>query len=256
MKISPDVLGVLSRFSFTPNGPGFLGKITDGQLDRKLYVGVNKVLEELGGKWNRKAGGHLFFNEISDRMEDLLQTGRITDSKKELGFFETPVAVAARLAREAEVRHGMSVLEPEAGTGRLADAVRESVQPGFALITCVELDCERYRGLLNKGYFEVFNLNFLETVPDSDGRYDRVVMNPPFARRQDIHHVRHAFRWLKAGGVLAAIMSGGVVFREDKLALDFRHEVDAADGTIIPLPEGSFSESGTEANTCIVTMRK
>ena len=34
--------------------------LPDRQLDRPTYQAVNKVLVNIGGKWNRKAKGHVF----------------------------------------------------------------------------------------------------------------------------------------------------------------------------------------------------
>ena len=59
---------------------------------------------------------------------------------------------------------------------------------------------------------------------------------------------------LKPGGKLASVMSAGVTFRDDKLGKYFRDFVYTHSGQIIPLPEGSFEESGTNVNTVIVTM--
>jgi hypothetical protein len=79
-------------------------------------------------------------------------------------------------------------------------------------------------------------------------------MNPPFSKRADIKHVMHAFKFLKPGGRLVAIMSAGVSFRDDKLGTAFRSIVIGNGGTIEPNPEGSFKASGTSVSTVMVTM--
>jgi hypothetical protein len=56
MKISNDVANVLANSCVEENRL-FL---PPEQLDRKLYVSVNKVLEAIGGKWNRREKAHLF----------------------------------------------------------------------------------------------------------------------------------------------------------------------------------------------------
>ena len=87
-------------------------------------------------------------------------------------------------------------------------------------------------------------------------KFDRVVMNPPFNKaRADIHHVLHAFKFLKKGGRLVAIMPSGVRFRDDKLTNEFRDLVLSC-GTIEDLPEQSFKESGTLVNTVLVILNK
>ena len=51
MKIENDVADVLGNSQIEGNNL-YLPK---GQLERKLYVSVNKVLESIHGKWNRKS---------------------------------------------------------------------------------------------------------------------------------------------------------------------------------------------------------
>jgi len=79
-------------------------------------------------------------------------------------------------------------------------------------------------------------------------------MNPHFEKRQDVKHALRAFGMLKPGGKLVSVMSAGVTFRDDALGREFREFVDGHNGRIMPLPEGSFKESGTGANTVIVVM--
>jgi 16S rRNA G1207 methylase RsmC len=85
--------------------------------------------------------------------------------------------------------------------------------------------------------------------------YDRILMNPPFSKQQDIDHVLHAWKFLKPGGRLVAIMSGGTDYRTNKKAVAFQNLV-AEHGHIEPLPEGSFEESGTGVNTVLVVLDK
>jgi hypothetical protein len=47
--------------------------------------------------------------------------------------------------------------------------------------------------------------------------YDRVVMNPPFARNAAPKHVLHAYDFLKPGGRLVSVMPSSVTFRTDAL---------------------------------------
>ena len=84
--------------------------------------------------------------------------------------------------------------------------------------------------------------------------YDRVIMNPPFADKADIAHVRHALGFLRPGGVLVAVMANGVTFREDRATADFREVVSETGGQFAPLPEDAFKESGTGVLTVLVTI--
>jgi tRNA G10 N-methylase Trm11 len=215
------------------------------QLDRKLYESTNKVLDALGGKWNRSAKAHLFADDCTDRIEGAIETGEYT-RPADMGWFPTPPDLARRVVDMAGIEAGMSVLEPSAGTGAIA---------AFALargadVVAVEIDAERVRVLAGFPGLRVMHGDFMN-LPVVQA-FDRVVMNPPFAKRADIHHVMHAYAMLNPGGKLVAIMSAGVEFREDRLAQDFR----ARCTTIERLPDESFKASGTSVCTVVVTMEE
>ena len=84
-------------------------------------------------------------------------------------------------------------------------------------------------------------------------RFDKVLMNPPFEKGQDTKHVRHAYRMLKTGGRLVAIMGEGSFFRNDGNARDFREWLDEAGGWSEKLPEGSFKGTGEVSQTGAAT---
>lgn len=239
-KIAQDVLKVLDAATID----GALLTL-NGNLDRKLYVETNKVIEAAGGKWNRSKKAHVFEGEAIDAIEPIILTGEYARTKQDFGQFDTPADLAETVVDLADVRAGMSVLEPSAGIGRIAAAARQA----GAHVTCWEIDAKRAEKLtdyaLNIG-------DFLAAEPIN--AFDRVVMNPPFAKQDDIRHVTHAHKFLKPGGRLVAIMSASVMFRDNKLATEFRDFVSANGGTVKRLPDGSFKSSGTGVNTCIVTI--
>lgn len=257
MNIDSTVLDVLSNAVINDNA-----LTLTGTLDRKLYEATNKVLEAAGGKWNRKAKAHLFDGEAAEIMDAIILTGKVTDKKSELGYFPTPKAIVARLLELAHIEQGMSVAEPEAGQGAIAVEVYKL----SGNVTCFELDksnaivlsqklAETVLHDFKRGYpmgFEVHHGDFLAIEPNPI--FDRIVMNPPFAKRQDIQHVRHAYKFLKPSGTLVSVMSAGVEFRTDRIGNEFRQFVEDHGGLIERLPEGSFLESGTGVNTVIVTL--
>lgn len=228
-----------------------------GQLDRPLYVQTNEVLEAAGGKWNKKAKAHVFDGDAADAVESLVLTGQYTrakDVRAEFGFFETPDALARRIVDDADIQEGHTVLEPSAGLGAIAKHVR--FESGN---TIIELDPDRAAFL--KTAFPAWHVecgDFLAWKPGANmpQQFDRIVMNPPFAKRADIQHITKAFGLLAPGGQLVAIASASVVFRDDKIASDFRELVRSNFGFIQGLPDGSFKESGTSVNTVIVTMER
>lgn len=218
-----------------------------GQLDRKLYVETNKVIEAAGGKWDKKAKAHVFDGEALDAIEPILLTGEYARTKQDFGQFDTPSELAERVANIADVQAGMTVLEPSAGIGNIAAVARQF----GAFVTCWEIDAKRAEKLDGIGH-SVNVGDFLSATPGPN--FDRVVMNPPFARQADIHHVNHAHRFLKSGGLLVAIMSASVMFRDNGLTREFRAFVERQGGTIERLPDQSFKASGTAVHTCIVTI--
>lgn len=239
--IEPEVLAVLAEG--TCEGMQF--RLPPRQLDRKLYARTNQVLEALGGKWNTRAKAHVFGEPCEGRIESAVDTGSYT-RPDDMGWFPTPAPLAARVVEVARIEKGMRVLEPSAGEGAIAAAARNA----GAQVACIELDGSRVAALMKRFGDDgrITQGDFLQTTPAPV--FDRVVMNPPFARRADVHHVNHAMKFLKPGGRLVAIMSAGVGFREDALTREFRARCESIEA----LPEGSFRCSGTDVNTVLVTL--
>ena len=171
-----------------------------------------------------------------------------------LDFFPTPVAVTEEMLAAADIRPGMAVLEPSAGMGHIADRIREKgVEP-----VVVELEPQKRELLEAKGY-EVVGKDFMKDF--SEGKsYDRIVMNPPFSKRQDTEHVRRAYDLLKPGGRLVAIVSEGSFFGKDSKAAEFRDWLEEVGGTSEKLAEGSFNDPSlpvtTGVNTRMVIIEK
>jgi len=247
MQVANDVLSVLSQATFDGNNMRI-----ELQLDRSMYNRTNAVVEAAGGVWNRKAKAHVFAGSAEEAIELVLLTGNVdkkADPKKIFQFFPTPTDLAKRLLAEAGVGPGMHVGEPQAGSGRIA---REAVALG-AKVTCVEIQPDLAEALKAEGiYSEVICGDFLEQVPVP--KFDAIVANPPFALQADIKHTLHGMQFLKPGAPLVTVMSAGIKYRNTKLAQSFRDLVARTGGTIVDLPEGTFSESGTEAHTVLVKL--
>ena len=245
MRLSNEVLAVLDRLAID----GRAVTITS-QLDRGLYENVNKALVALGGKWNRSARAHLFPDDPSDAIENAQMTGMVVDLKKAYDFFETPPSVVDALLGDACIPEGsVSILEPSAGRGAIAGAIRTHY-PKAKLQVC-ELMPEN-RGFLMRHQFEVIGDDFLKL---HGKRFDRIVMNPPFSKQQDVDHVLHARSLLENDGILAAVMAAGITFR-DNAKTNLLKSLIKGRGRIDPLPEGSFKVSGTAVNTVIVQLRR
>jgi len=258
-RIDQGTLAVLSRCTVT----GTNVNLTCGQLDRKAYEAINRVLVAMGGKWNRKAQAHIFGDDPTDILEQVLLTGEVIDLKKDLSFFPTPPDLASRLVELARLSHEDMVLEPSAGDGALAEAAVRVV--GRTRIQCVELAEQNFKILNAKG-FAAHHGDFLALTGFNSlsllggvKQFDAVLMNPPFSAKgcpqADISHVMHAWPMVRSGGRLAAIMSAGTVFRENKKAVEFRQMLDAH-GRYEMNPAQAFRVSGTDVATITMVMTK
>lgn len=167
------------------------------------------------------------------------------------GFFPTPKAIVEKMLDEAVIKPGEKVLEPSAGKGNIADAIREN-HPDNAL-DVVEWNTSLNELLTEKGH-NVVGVDFLQ----HSGEYDKIIMNPPFEKGQDIDHIRHAYSLLNDGGRVVCIMSEGPFYRSDKKATEFREWLDSLGGVSEKLPEGSFktAERSTGVNTRLVVIDK
>lgn len=226
----------------------FLG---EGQLERKLYTKTNKVLSALGGKWNRKAKAHLFDGEAADRLEPAIASGSYS-CPADLGYFPTPKALAELMASELARSSGGQgrILEPSAGGGGLIRALAE-VGFDLARVDAVELDTSRAFDLA-RDFPDARHLCASFEACSLDPPYDLVIMNPPFAKGADVRHVTIALELLSEGGALRAIVSSGVVWREQRAQREFRELIESLGGTIEQLPDESFKASGTMVRTALV----
>jgi len=227
------------------------------QLDRKVYLKVNKVLQALGGKWNRKAKGHIFDKPIEDAIENVILTGEVVDKKKELQFFETPEKIADKLcilANAIDLKDKV-IWEPEAGRGAILKSIKK-FNPD-ANIYWFEFDAENSDYIKTLSIGEQIGNDFLKyKIEDESKLPDFVIMNPPFSKQQDIDHITHALNHLKEGGVLISIMSPSVKFRSNKKTIKFIELINQYEHEFHDLPNGSFKESGTMVNTIILKIVK
>lgn len=245
VKISEDVKSILSQ-SRVENNQLYLAPIND----RALYVATNKILELLGGKWNKKLKCHIFEEITRDQLDKVL-TGeeKIVDVKKTYQEFFTPEKLARRVVELADVK-SKSVLEPSAGIGNIAV---ECIKAGAEYIHCVELNKDSIDELNNKVLDKGIKasicggIDFLEIIPKE--KYDVVIGNPPYSKNSWIKHTQHAFKFLKAGGKLVFILPANPNPKFYEWLSDKKYEVEDVE-------EGAFKESGTMIKTVILSLWK
>lgn len=171
----------------------------------------------------------------------LLERG-LVGKKVGVDFFPTPKAVADDMVERAGIEKGMRVLEPEGGSGNIAQAIRDAgAEPDVAEVSST------LREVLEAKGFNLVAHDFMEFAPDKP--YDRIVMNPPFGGGADMRHVQHAYGMLAPGGRLVAIVGEGAFGRSDKQATEFRAWLDSIGAEVEKLPEGTFTDKTLLATT-------
>lgn len=204
----------------------------------------------------KNGNGHLIFNKetlkdinraLAEYYGDVLadcheekptKKQESTAVSKDLQYYPTPLAVVERVLDHVYNLKGKRVLEPSCGCGRFLDGLKERGAKAFG----IEFDPVRAEQCRVNGH-NVLTANFLE-VP-AEAKYDRVIMNPPFYGKHYAKHVNHALKFLKTDGVLTSI-----------LPVTARYDHGLLNGRWDDLPIGSFSESGTNINTTVLTIRK
>lgn len=219
------------RLRLFANGNGHLF------FDPDTLVDINKALAEFYGD---------VLPDTTEEKPTKKQPG--TAVSKDLQYYPTPLAVVKRIIDDYSrpTFEGKSVLEPSCGCGRFLDALRKM----GAKVYGIEVDATRAAHSRSKGH-SVLHANFLDTA--ADPRFDFVIMNPPFYGTHYAQHVLHAFKFLRPGGTLKAILP--ITAREhgllDEIVPKARWSSPWDD-----LPVGSFAESGTNINTTVLTVHR
>lgn len=203
---------------------------------RLQAMGINSI-EQLRATLRE----YIQFKETPADADKVKQLERdIVGKKVGIDFFPTPKNIANQMVNLADIQDGMTVLEPSAGNGNIADAIRETgVSPDVA-----EISGELRNILEAKGYTVVAH-DFLKI----NDKYDRIVMNPPFAAGMDAVHLQHAFDILNPGGKVVSIIGEGSFIRNDKSSTAFREWLDSVGATVEELPSGTFKDTDLLATT-------
>lgn len=182
------------------------------------------------------------FQRLANRHEN----GTAPRAVSSFNLFQTPPAVAARMAALLELKAGERILEPSAGLGRLLDAVAPH-QPSEVVAVEVAPQCagELYRQ--ERPGVRVLQRDFLTVTPEEIGTFDAVIMNPPFHMRADIRHIEHAYKFLNPGGRVVALCLCGLGRAERFQPIAGHWE---------ELPAGTFGKEGTRVPTAMMLIRE
>lgn len=174
-------------------------------------------------------------------------------------LFETPNELAERMANlilaptmhrdglKSWSKTNFDILEPSGGTGKLIGALGGWWHPEGSLTT-VEINYELCQRL--KTEFPLTRIIHDDFLQCNDlGKFDRIIMNPPFINGSDIKHIKHAWTMIKTGGRLIAICANG-----PRQQAQLKPLAENSGGYYEPLPAGTFKDKGTNVNTALLVI--
>ena len=163
-------------------------------LSRATLDRFEEVMEFLGAKFSK--GCYSFPYDAGEVLHKIIRTGCLPE-KVSHQFYPTPDDLAVRVVRLVEPRSEDKILEPSAGHGALAAHLPKGST------TCVEVNPVNSEILKQKG-FNVICADFLKWEPGKT--FNKIVMNPPFAKGEAERHVRKASELLQENGIIVAIV--------------------------------------------------
>ncbi|MGW0248354.1 methyltransferase [Nocardia goodfellowii] len=234
------------------------------QLSPADYRQVNKVLEAMGGKWNRRERAHIFPEDPAATIAAAVANGQTpnADNKIADAYFATPASLATRLVTGEHcgittLDADTHILEPSAGDGAFVRAILQA-NPDVR-VTAVEPVPERAAAIGTDPRVTVVVSTFEQFASTAPRHFAAVVMNPPFALPGQptvwIDHLHTAWSLLRDGGRLLAIAPAGYTFRSDRRHLAIR-ELITRHGGHTELPSGAFTSAGTQVNTVVLHARR
>lgn len=131
---------------------------------------------------------------------------------KDTECFVTPPWVARRMVEALNIQTGDSILEPQAGTGQLVDAIYKSLSSPTGRfidrmrnenisVTTVE---KNFALAKTNGWFCHDFLDWSAANVETSTRFDKIICNPPFKTVKA--HMRAAKVLLKSGGIMIALV--------------------------------------------------
>lgn len=166
----------------------------------KLLPKTEMTLEFLGGV---KDGIDWYFDyDVGEAIKAVIKTGSIPQAKSHQ-YYPTPKNIAEDLIDQACINDDCKIFEPSAGQGALLAPIPGYLHKNVTCIDISKLHCD----IVKSKYpdVSVINADFLGFLSHK-GRYDRIIMNPPFSDKRAEDHVVHAYSCLDEGGILCAVM--------------------------------------------------
>lgn len=165
-------------------------------------------------------------------------------------LFPSPPWIVELLVKNTNIEPGVQCLEPSAGFGGLALALREA----GGKVEVIE-PIQTLQTILTLQGFVVIGSNFL-TTPNLNKQYDCVVQNPPFS--QQISHVKKAYQCLNDSGRLVSLVSSSPWQYNSSFYKQFRYWLQMINAQVIELPWGLFvnSDRYTQVECNLIVINK
>ncbi len=177
------------------------------RIGSSILTMIDEVLAQIGGV--REGDHHLFDYPPMDVVSQIVKSGEVPE-KVSHQFYSTPADLAQEFVSWVGLGESSICYETSAGIGGIAKHMPLQT-------SCVEVDRLRCMALDKMG-FEVKQADFLTLSPDDlNGVVDAVLQNPPFAGRAWQDHFEHGARFVREGGVVAAILPEGAVSKMPEL---------------------------------------
>lgn len=242
---------------------------------------INLYMETMDGSWERRKPGH---EDEGTGGKEMDNAGKNTISEWDMAksyyyaqqkktsrnkaaegqdYYATPEPIGYKMVEWAQAKDGDRMLEPSAGHGAISrwfspNTKNTIIEPSDKLSPLAEMVTENAQPIHST--FENHNIV---------NKYDAIVMNPPFGTggKTAVEHLAKAFRHLKDGGRVIAILPDGSSAQKHfdkwfygnpdaKTKADRGGEPEGVFMKEVLLPGVAFERAGTKVNTRIVVIDK
>lgn len=198
------------------------------------------------------------FREAVAIFQTVQKNSKQRQNREGIDYYATAEPIGYKMVEILHSKDNDQILEPSAGHGAIARFIPENmravaVEPSFELASKLRVNSNA----------EVINSTFEDLYIGR--KFDGIVMNPPFGvgGKTAIEHLEKAFRQLRNGGRLVAIIPGGESTNRrlsaffSKETIGGRLEYPNANLTAdISLPGVAFKNAGTSISTRILVIDK